>query len=222
MWRPQAQPLSDSFRVITPDFPGHGALAHLPFRMDDVIARLADLIDREAGGRTVLAGLSLGGYVAMEFAARHPEKLHGVVLLSCTAEPTGPGAALYWLATWFMSTAPISLLSAMKGVMARLLVGSDLSSFIDGNYFRGGGQGIRAVMWSSSIEKVRRYRGPILFINGKRDYPFRSRERSFLAAAHQARLELIPRAYHPCNLNDPGRVTAAIRQFAQTVTSGRI
>ena len=222
MWQLQAQALSDSFRVIVPDLPGHGSLAHVPFRMDDVVARLAALVDREAGGRAILAGLSLGGYVAMEFAARHPEKLSSVILLSCTAEPTGPGAALYWLATCFMSVAPVPLLAAMKGLMVRMLVPRDLAPLISGPYFRGGAEGCRAIMWTSSIEKVRSYPGPILFINGQRDYPFRSRERSFLAAARQARLELIPRAYHPCHLNDPQRVTAAIRKFAESLVSSPV
>ncbi len=219
MWQPQAQALSDSFRVIAADLPGHGSLAALPFRMDDVIERIADLVDREARGPVILAGISLGGYVAMEFAARHPEKAAGLVLLSCTGEPTGPGAALYWAGTWVMSAAPITWLAALKRSLGRILYSPDLAHLLTGYYFRGGAQGIREVLWKSYIEKVRSYPGPVLFINGQRDYPFRSSERRFLAAARQGRLEVIPRAYHVCNLDDPARVTGLIREFAQSVVA---
>ena len=218
MWKPQVQALADSFRVIVPDYHGHGALSHLPFHMDRAMEHIAAIVDREAGGRAVVAGLSLGGYLTMEFANRYPEKLRGIVLMSCTAEPTGVGAALYWLATWVMSTAPLPILAGIKAGFSHLLVGSEMAQLIDGAWFRGGAQGCRAIMWKSSIEKVRAYSGPILFINGSRDYPFRSRERSFLKAAPHARIELIPRGYHPCNLSDPARVTAAVRAFAQSVS----
>lgn len=221
MWQPQALALSDSFRVIAADLPAHGALAAVAFQMEDAVERLAELVDREAHGPAILAGISLGGYVAMEFAARHPERAAGLVLLSCTAEPTGPGAALYWAGTWVMSVAPIACLAALKRSLGRILYSPDLSHLLTGYYFRGGAQGIREVLWTSYIEKVQRYPGPILFINGRRDLPFRSSERRFLAAARQGRLEVIPHAYHVCNLDDPTRVTSAIRKFVVSLASVR-
>jgi pimeloyl-ACP methyl ester carboxylesterase len=220
MWEPQMIALSDAFHTVAADMPAHGALAHLPFRMEDVLDWLANLIDREAGGRAIIAGISLGGYVTMAFAARYPDKTAAAVLLSCTAEPTGPGAALYWLGTWFMMVAPQSWLAALKRLAGRMLYPADLAHLLTGGYFRGGARGIRAVLGHSHIEKVRGYPGPILFINGHRDLPFRSSERRFLAAAQKGRLEVIPRAYHVCNLDDPARVTATIRLFAESLGSG--
>jgi pimeloyl-ACP methyl ester carboxylesterase len=221
MWQPQAQALSDSFRVIAADLPAHGALAALAFRMEDTVEWLAELVGRETRGPAVLVGISLGGYVAMEFAARYPEKAAGLVLLSCTGEPTSVGAALYWAGTWVMSVAPIAWLAALKRSLARILYSPDLSYLLTGYFFRGGAQGIREVLWKSYIEKVRSYPGPILFINGSRDLPFRTSERRFLAAAPQGRLEVVPRAYHVCNLDDPARVTSAIRGFAESLSSVR-
>jgi pimeloyl-ACP methyl ester carboxylesterase len=220
-WQPQAQALSDAFHVIATDLPAHGALAHVPFRMEGVVEWLANLIDREAGGRAILAGISLGGYVTMEFAARHPERCAGLVLLSCTAEPTGLGAAVYWALTWIMTVAPLKWLAALKRLVGRIQYSPEYAHLLTGYHFRGGAQGVRSVLWKSYVEKVGRYPGPILFINGNRDLPFRSSERRFLAAARGGRLEVIPRAYHVCNLDDPPRVTAAIRLFAESLASGR-
>jgi pimeloyl-ACP methyl ester carboxylesterase len=214
MWEPQTISLADSFRTIAADLPSHGALAKIPFRMESVVEWLAQLIDREAGGRAIIAGISLGGYVAMEFAARHPEKAAALILLSCTAEPTGPGTALYFISTSVMSLVPQKLLRVVKGFVFRLLYPPHLSALVTGDDFRGGARGIRQVLGHSFIAKVRAFPGPILFVNGQRDFLFRSSERRFLAAARQGRLELVPKAYHVCNLDDPERVSTAIRRFA--------
>lgn len=215
-WQPQARALSDEFHVIAADLPAHGALAGTRFRMDDVVAWLSDLLNQQAGGRAIVAGISLGGYVTMEFASRHPEQVAGAVLLSCTAEPTGPGAALYLVATWFMSLAPMPVLKAVKRMFGHMLYSQEFAQLLTSYYFRGGAQGVRAVLWQSFIKKIRKYPGPVLFINGRFDYGFRSSERRFLAAARQGRLEVVPRALHVCNLDDPARVTALIRDFAHS------
>jgi len=218
MWQPQARALSHSFRVLVPDLPGHGVHTGIRFHLNEAIEGLKKLIDTEANGRAVLVGMSLGGYVSMEFASRYPEKLSGLVLMSCTAEPTGPGAALYWAGTWVASTAPTPWLSAFKRFIGRFFFSAELGHLVRGNHFRGGAQGVRSIMWKSSAEKIRDFPGPILFINGQRDYPFRSYERRFLRAARQGRLEHIPGAYHVCNLDDPERVNRLIREFAESVS----
>ncbi|GAA2723303.1 alpha/beta fold hydrolase [Cellulomonas aerilata] len=75
MWRRLVADLSSDLHVLVVDLPGHGASAARPWRS------LADTVDAVAGvihssardGRAHLVGLSLGGYVALELAARRPE-----------------------------------------------------------------------------------------------------------------------------------------------------
>ena len=55
-----------------------------------------------AGGRAVVVGLSLGGYVAMDLAARRPELVRGLVLSGATAEPVGVRALPYLALAWAM------------------------------------------------------------------------------------------------------------------------
>src|SRR5699024_10662611 len=47
------------------------------------------------GQPVVLAGHSLGGYLAMLYAAEHPDSLQALVLIGSSAEPVGPLAAVY-------------------------------------------------------------------------------------------------------------------------------
>ena len=72
MWHPQLAALSGGFRVVALDLPGHGALRDRPFDWDEAVEEIARVIDEAAGGRAVLCGLSLGGYLAIDVAARHP------------------------------------------------------------------------------------------------------------------------------------------------------
>lgn len=86
MWRPQV-PLADRYRLVMVDLPGHGRLASVRFTVPAASAHVSRVIDETARGRAVIVGQSLGGYVAMDVAARHPERVEALVLCNCTEEP---------------------------------------------------------------------------------------------------------------------------------------
>jgi pimeloyl-ACP methyl ester carboxylesterase len=77
MWRRLAEDLSADHHVLVADLPGHGASASRPWRsLAETTAAIAELVSTEAhGGRAHLVGLSLGGYVALEVAAAHPDRV---------------------------------------------------------------------------------------------------------------------------------------------------
>ena len=81
--------LTPSMRVITLDIPGHGISevkgeVHTMEQMADVVKDMLDAIGLE---RVTLCGHSMGGYVALAFCERYPERLDGVVLLSSSPMP---------------------------------------------------------------------------------------------------------------------------------------
>jgi pimeloyl-ACP methyl ester carboxylesterase len=80
--------------VLAPEFPGLGSAAPQEQPTVDGFAdAVADLIAREAdGGRAAVCGLSLGGYVALALAARHPERVAALVLADTRAEADTPEA----------------------------------------------------------------------------------------------------------------------------------
>ena len=80
VWRPQIDALADRYRCISVDLPGHGTQRDRAFELDDAVAGIVRAIDEAAGGRAVLVGLSLGGYVAMAVAGRHPERVRSLVV----------------------------------------------------------------------------------------------------------------------------------------------
>ncbi len=90
MWVAQQLALAGTYRTIALDLPGHGRRADTPFTLEGAADVVAETITTHApGGRAVVVGLSLGGYVAMALAAREPERVRGLVLSGATAEPVG-------------------------------------------------------------------------------------------------------------------------------------
>src|ERR1700761_2122064 len=80
------------YNVLAPDLPGHGrsAGALLP-----TIAEIADwtaaLIDASGATQAKLIGHSMGSLIALETAARHPDKVSALVLVATAATMTvGP------------------------------------------------------------------------------------------------------------------------------------
>ncbi|MEK0442701.1 MAG: hypothetical protein RL403_1679 [Bacteroidota bacterium] len=90
MFEAQVAELSKSFRVISYDHRGQGKSdVKGPYDMDTVAADAAALIHSLVNGPVHFIGLSMGGFVGLRLAARHPELIQSLVLLetSANAEP---------------------------------------------------------------------------------------------------------------------------------------
>jgi pimeloyl-ACP methyl ester carboxylesterase len=95
MWSRARTTLADQWRVITPDLRGFGGSPlgtgdepSLDHMADDVAA----LLDRLALEQVVLGGLSMGGYVAMSFLRRYPDRISALVLANTKPTPDTPEA----------------------------------------------------------------------------------------------------------------------------------
>ncbi len=90
MFEAQVTELSKSYRVIAYDHRGQGkSEVKGPYDMDTVASDAAALIRHLVDGPVHFIGLSMGGFVGMRLAARHPELIKSLVLLetSANAEP---------------------------------------------------------------------------------------------------------------------------------------
>ncbi len=74
------------FRVLSYDLPGHGASPAPagPLVVGDLADQAARVLDQEAGPAHVV-GLSLGGLVAVDLAARHPGVVRSLVVVDAVA-----------------------------------------------------------------------------------------------------------------------------------------
>jgi len=85
-----ARHLQDRFHIIAPDVRGHGESAWSPtaaYQYGDQIGDLAALVDELQLSRFALIGTSMGGIIAMGFAARYPDQLRALVINDIGPEP---------------------------------------------------------------------------------------------------------------------------------------
>ena len=73
---------AEHYHVVTYDFPGHGytSLASADLELPDYVGHLGQLLAVLGIERAHLNGESLGGWVAVKFAAAHPERTRKLVL----------------------------------------------------------------------------------------------------------------------------------------------
>lgn len=74
--------LGAHYRIIAYDYPGHGwsTTATTDLEIDAYVDHLRGLMDVLGIERAHLSGESLGGWVAVKFAAAHPQRVGGLVL----------------------------------------------------------------------------------------------------------------------------------------------
>lgn len=91
IWRDQIDAL-EGFRRIAPDLRGMGQsdAPDLGYGMALYAADLAGLLDALGVDQVVLCGLSMGGYVALEFLRQWRSRVRGLVLMDTRAEADSP------------------------------------------------------------------------------------------------------------------------------------
>lgn len=99
-WTALGHLLADTVRGIAPDLPGFGRTPPLPgtagiHEQADV---LLELMDREFDRPIHLLGNSMGGAVAVVLAARHPERVASLTLVSPALPNPRPSSIAVWFA----------------------------------------------------------------------------------------------------------------------------
>lgn len=225
-WAPQLSRLADRpegvralLDVIAPDLPGHGARSTEPFTLDRAVGAVAAAVEGGApGAPVVLAGHSLGGYVAMTYAAAHPRRLDGLVLLGCGAVPRGPGAAAY---------RGVALLTARLGaarmtrvndrVLHRLYPPELIDDVIAGGYWFGPTRAAWSqVMARCGPHQLREVSCPVVVAGGVYDQLMLDARR-YARSAPRGRVVRIAGAGHFAGFDRPDEVTALLMELVRSV-----
>jgi pimeloyl-ACP methyl ester carboxylesterase len=222
MWLPQLRGLADGYDVLAPDLPGHGVLSATPFTFEAAVRTLRELIDRETRGTAVVAGISLGGYVAIELAARYPTKVAGLILSGSSVNFTGVLGLYLKCVGGLMRRGWLKQSTAQAEARTRRMFPARLAADADaqvqaGVYPESLGAAFAGMAGRDFAERLSTYPGPVLILNGERDSTSRRSQAKFMARLRHARAQVIPGAGHACNLDQPEAYNEAVRAFAASL-----
>ena len=217
LWSAQLRRLSGRYRCIAVDLPGHGERAGEPFTLRSASDGIIAAIEAEVpSGRAVVVGLSLGGYVAIEAAERCPERVAGLVLAGCSAEPSGLVGALFRTLAWGLDHVPPGVLDVANRGYFRLRYRRAYSGpIVAGGFWpEAGAQALRELVATRFVERLARLWTPVLVVNGALDPVFGPGGDPWAAACRRGRHVVLARAMHLSNLDRPRAFSDLVATFA--------
>ncbi len=234
MWDAQAEALAPTHQVIRFDARGFGGSP--PGSSLLTMERIADdgaaLLDHLGAGQAVVGGCSMGGYAAFAFVRRHPDRLKGLVLQDTRAGADNEEARTR-RATLAEKVRREGAVVAADAFLPRLLgettqkehpeVGTRLRARILATSPQGIADALAGLAArADSSPTLREVRVPTLVVCGAEDVltPLADSE-AIQKGVAGSRLEVIPRAGHLANLENPAAYDAALLSFLGRVASRR-
>jgi pimeloyl-ACP methyl ester carboxylesterase len=88
MWQPQVDALKNNYYVIAYDVRGHGKsdVGDGQYSVEYFVDDLISLLEYLKLSSVVVAGLSMGGYIALRAIERNPERFRGIILCDTRSE----------------------------------------------------------------------------------------------------------------------------------------
>lgn len=226
MWLAQREGLARACRVITPDLRGFGGsrLGEDEPSIDLMADDVAELLDAEGIDKAVVGGLSMGGYVAMAFCRRHPDRVRGVILADTKATPDPPPAqanreriaqAVLAEGSGVLVDEVLPALTGPTTRERRAMVFGRVKGLVQS-------APPGAVAWAQRAmavrpdrtEVLRSYSGPSVVVVGEEDelspVPTAEHMVEALGAAGESELVLVPRAGHMTTIEAPEAVASAL------------
>ncbi len=115
------------FRCLSIDLPGHGLSSPLPAEPGRAADACAALLRSTAGGKAIVAGYSMGAYVALDLAQRHRDLVSGVCLVAPYLLPRDKNEKPSGLP----GLLGIPLLRAILGLLLPLLAGGKIRQHLE-------------------------------------------------------------------------------------------
>lgn len=240
MWHEQHTALSDMCHLITPDLRGFGEFVphdltvgqtpDLDLMVDDVAACL----DRFGLHRVVLGGLSMGGYIAMGFARKYPERLAGLLLADTKAtrdpEPARENRERIARTVLHENSPRVLLEETLPNLLGRTTrsqrpaVQRTVRSMVEQAHPVGVARAQRAMAARPDYQDtLKNVSVPTLVVTGEEDTLSPPEEgRALSELVPHAELRTLPGAGHLSAIETPGEFNMAVRRWLRELIAARI
>ncbi len=219
-WDPVRSELGERYRALAPDIRGHGSASErepvtLPAVLDDIGA-----LEPE---RFTLAGYSMGGRLALQFAVASPDRLERLVLIGASPGIDDPAERAQrrraderlagelerssieefvarWETTPVLAGQPAEVLAAARADRMRSTPAGLARAL------RGLGNGALPSLWN----RLAQLPMPVVLVVGERDDKFRAIAERMRGRIPDARIEVVAGSGHAVHLEAPAAVAAAL------------
>jgi pimeloyl-ACP methyl ester carboxylesterase len=230
MFRPQWEALSDDYHVLAYDLRARTDRYADEYGLYDLADDLAALLDARGIERCTLAGMSMGGFMALRFADRYPERLDGIVLVDSIAGPHDEADIEQY--SGMIDTVreagdvPENMALTVKHLLFGATSNAERAGLVDHwvqRWLTYPGEAVyqEVSSWLERPDFTGELAGidtPVLAIHGEEDASLDIEEaEETVEHLPNGRLVPIPEAGHSSNLENPGAANAAIREFLEEV-----
>ena len=228
LFAPQIAAFRSQYRCIAYDHRGQGQSAddaRQAIDMDLLTADVVALIEALKLGRVHFCGLSMGGFIGMRLAARHPERVRSLMLCETSAEPEPPenaprykrlNMAARWLGPRVVVPKVMPILFG-KTVLADPARAADRQHWLDelNRNRRSVWRAVNGVILREPVvAELPRINAPTLVLVGEEDVAtVPAKAQRIAAGIAGAKLVVIPNAGHSSTVEQPAAVNAAIKGF---------
>ena len=223
LWRHQVEELSKlGIPTDAIDLPGHGKRIGERFTSELALQSIDDAVTaaEASGTKPYLVGFSLGGYLAIEWAARNPGRIAGLLAAACATVPH-PVVMHGWRAiSKVIHTFP-DRGRALNDFTVRLFVPNPGAADViaGGVALEVMDDVLLSLLTLRPLERLPEIDVPVLFVNGRFDH-VRAHAGRYLAATRDARLVIVPGASHMVSVVRPAEFTEALLDGYRHSTSG--
>lgn len=223
MWIEQIKILSDARRCIAPDLRGFGwsSPSNRPvLSMEDHADDLVAILDALGIEKVDLVGLSMGGYVALAFADRHPGRLRTLALVDTKSTEdsadakAGRDAAAGRVASEGRSGLATDMIGVLVSESASAWTRARLRTMIESTPAESIVAALNGMKQRPDRTTVlSNLSSPVAVIVGEHDVLSPIAEADHMAVAAGGTLTVVPDTGHMSPIEDPVTVAAALRSL---------
>jgi 3-oxoadipate enol-lactonase len=219
-----ADAMSKDFELLTYDLPGHGqsAVPDRGYRIEDLVAQLAEILRKHGIARAHVAGISLGGLIAQSFAASRPDMVDRLVLIDTTPRYSEELRAMWAQRAATARAAGVAAL--VDGLLQIWFTSGSIAANTAGVRYvrsaleRTSGEGYALACEARANADLRanaaEIDAPTLVVCGDADIPsFLDAARWLEANIRNARLRWITDVKHASVIERPGSAVELLREF---------